>query len=249
MSVINGFVLNNFIFEDNKSFISVFSKENGLISLYALGLNSEKSKNKYSTLKFSKSEFEIFQTKDPEKMSKLKTGNLKTSIDITTMSYEDYLYITTIFQVVEKTSNFGEVNLKKYKFMDNVFLAFVKYPNNRFAIFLYFMLNYLEYVGRKWNLVTCVNCRKRVNKFIDFDYVNRQFICSGCKKTPSADTDIELFIRTLEYFSYAKINKVAEEEYDSIALVKINRVLMDEYKNEVGLITTSIIELSKGRFI
>ncbi|QHX35971.1 DNA repair protein recO [Spiroplasma sp. TIUS-1] len=249
MNIINGFVLNNFTIEDNKSLISVFSKENGLINLYAMGLQSERSKNKYSALKFSKSEFEIFQTKDPEKMSKLKTGKLNISIDISTISYEDYLYITTIFQVVEKTSNFGEVNQKKYKFIDDVFLAFVEDPKNRFVIFLYFMLNYLEYVGRKWNLVTCIKCRKRVNKFIDFDYVNKQFICLGCQNQSSFETDMELFIKTLEYFSHVKVGKIIKEEYDSKTLVKINRVLMDEYKNEVGLITTSIIELSKGRFV
>ncbi|WP_338982933.1 DNA repair protein RecO [Spiroplasma endosymbiont of Othius punctulatus] len=249
MSIVNGFVLNNFTFEDNKSLISVFSKENGLINLYALGLQNEKSKNKYSTLKFSKSEFEIFQTKDPEKMSKLKTGKLIYGIDISTMTYEDYLYITTIFQVVEKTSNFGEVNIRKYKFVNDVFLAFVNHKDGRFPIFLYFMLNYLDFVGRKWNLVTCLKCNKRVNKFVDFNLKERQFICFGCEKKPNEDLKMELFIKTLEYFSFAKAGKIPVETYDSQVLVKINRILMDEYKNEVGLMTTSIGELSKGRFI
>ncbi|AHI53732.1 DNA repair protein recO [Spiroplasma sabaudiense Ar-1343] len=236
---INGIVLGDYPIGDDGKIIIVFSIEYGKIALKALGVNKIISKNKFSTQTFSQSNFEIFKSNFPDRLSKLKTGELlKSNIKIS-RNYQNYLYASSISQIIDKAFDFGIKNVQAFKMIEHCInsLSDDLHPLHYFSLFMFYSL---DWFGARWNLNQCGVCNKKSDFMMDFDYTKYSLICRKCK---SNDT---LFVKTtflklilqLNNSNYFDIKNIEDLQIKDIIFLSV--ILMEYINSEIGIFITGI---------
>ncbi|QEH62050.1 DNA repair protein RecO [Spiroplasma chinense] len=230
---IEGIVINGFDYEDYAKVIKVYSKQFGLLSFFAPGVNKESSKNRYSLQTFSLSEFEIFKARKEDKVSKLKTGYLKDDHFNISKRYSNYIYCTVIVNVTEQLTEYGIKNSKVYNAL-KVVLDNIANDSNVFVNYLMFLMFFIQNSQYKMRLNYCYRCRKNTNKMMRFEYREKALVCKKCL-WPGEVIQPESFVDIFYNFDRHTFHYLVEKHYDSKDLVVLHNFLSDYLENELGV--------------
>ncbi|QBQ07896.1 DNA repair protein recO [Spiroplasma gladiatoris] len=230
---IEAIVLTNTDYDDFAKIIKVFSKQYGLLSFFAPGVNKEASKNKYSVQTLSLSEFEIFKSSSDNKVSKLKTGNLKKEFYNIAKYYNNYVYASVSIALIDQLLSPGLSNQKIY----SAFKAFLDNLNNNknaFNNYVIFLLFFVQNSGYKFNLNRCSRCKSTTNLMVRFEYSDKTIVCKKCL-WPGEIIQPLSFVNILFNFNKHTFSYLVEKKYNSMDLVVLHKILLDYLENDLGI--------------
>ncbi|AOG60619.1 DNA repair protein recO [Spiroplasma helicoides] len=230
---IEGIVINSYDYRDYDKVIKVFSKEFGILSFYAPGVNKESSKNKYSIQTYSLSEFEIFKSRGANRVSKLKTGNLKKEYFGLAKNYTNYIYISVITSIFEQLLSSEEKSPIIYKAF-KIVLENISNSIDVFKNYVIFLLFFIQNTNYKFNLEKCSRCKKSNYEIVRFEFSDKTLICKKCL-WPGEKIQPETFVNIFTNFNRHTFHYLIEKKYEIHDLVVLHNFLLDYYENELGI--------------
>ncbi|ARU91455.1 DNA repair protein recO [Spiroplasma clarkii] len=176
---IEGIVLDSIDYDDFAKIVKVFSKQFGILSFFAPGVNKEGSKNKYSVQNLTCSEFEIFKARKDEKVSKLKTGRLIVDFYAIATNYNNYVFVSILVNLLTQLlpPGFKAVNIY-YAF--KTVLENMKAKRNGFLNYAIFLLYFIQNSEYRLRTNRCSRCKKTTNSYARFEYTDKTLVCVKC---------------------------------------------------------------------
>ncbi|MDO4661687.1 MAG: DNA repair protein RecO [Tissierellia bacterium] len=178
LSDIEGFVLREIKYKESSKILEIFTKEMGRISVIANSVESKKRQNLSSTLRFTKSSYNLNKS---AKIYYLKDAYLLEGYSKSNRNYEIILYKSAICDLLLRTID--EIDKDTvYNLLDSTFRSFEDAKENYSYIFLSFMIKYISFIGFKPNLDYCSNDNKLIKKEdkISFSIQSGGVLCSNC---------------------------------------------------------------------
>ncbi|QGS52101.1 DNA repair protein RecO [Spiroplasma tabanidicola] len=246
---IEGFVLNSYDYDDYAKVIKVYSKQYGVLSFFAPGVNKEASKNKYSIQTLSYSDFEIFKSRSDNKISKLKTGNLKKEYFNIAKTYVNYVYVSVTISMIEQLSVPGFQNYKIY----NAFKTMLENIDNNINVFnnyVLFLLFYIQNSEYKFNLNYCSRCKKRDYPIVRFEYSDKTLVCKRCL-WPGEIIQPLSFVNILSNFNKHTFNYLVDQRYNAVDIIVLHNLMLDYLESDLGIFISGsrILKNSASTFI
>ncbi|ENY53980.1 Hypothetical protein MALK_3260 [Metamycoplasma alkalescens 14918] len=197
--------------QDNDAILKVLS-ENGIISLYAKGIQKPSSKNKLNLPILGVSSLEIIKSKFFNKINTLKRATLLANFPFNTTL--QVIYNTTLMFLKKINNQQISHFLNKYKiFLKNVETN----PNQTFS---YLLLALLEVFGFKPNFEHCVECNNKEN-IVDFEFYKGGFLC---KEHSQATKNIE-FLKAIYWLN--KDFYLFVKNFDENISIQINSMIIE----------------------
>ncbi|WP_381415161.1 DNA repair protein RecO [Spiroplasma endosymbiont of Anurida maritima] len=242
---LSGIIIKTQDYNNFDKILTVFSKEHGKIGVYALGVKKPTSKNKFSTQFLDYSDFEIFLSSMPDKLSKLKTGNLIKRFDNLKNVYNDYLLATLICEITDQATENKVPNLRIFNYLLEI-LDNLNNEVDNIHFIIFFLLKMLTFYGSNFNFQQCVVC-KTTSKIKTFSFINEGLVCVNC-------LDEKDYFYSANFLKYL-IENERKETFKDIAFEKL---FMKEYKlfftsltnyyiNKIGIFSYAIFELKKNK--
>lgn len=228
-----GIVLNSFDYGDNDKIITIFSEKFGKFSFLGMGVNKIISKNKYSLLTFSLSDFEVFKSRKNSSLSKLKTGILiNNHLQIST-SYDNYLYASAICSTIEQGMEFGQKNFKLFQNLKFYLQSFSQNENplTSFVAFLFFNL---KFFGGRWQLNRCFRCQKRSQIFRCFSLQEYGMICPNCWQANDQLQD-QIWLHFLYNWDQKDFKEAINKFIPINYLIVLTKTLINYYQEILGI--------------
>ncbi|QHX36807.1 DNA repair protein RecO [Spiroplasma sp. BIUS-1] len=229
---INAVVMETTDFDDYAKIIKVFSKQFGRISFIAPGVNKSTSKNKYSVQTFSLSDFEIFKARREDKLSKLKTGVLKKDYFKIAQNYNNYVYGSIMFKILDQIDQISNKNYKIYKMLISS-LENINNNNNAFINYLFFITYVIQESIQPLRIKGCVRCKKSTFPIVRFEYTEYGFVCARCL-WPGEKTQPESFIKVISNIHRKTIHFNVEQKYHYTDLIVLHNIVVDYYETVLG---------------
>ncbi|WP_339020399.1 DNA repair protein RecO [Spiroplasma endosymbiont of Atherix ibis] len=230
---INAVVIESNYYDDFAKIVKVFSKQFGKLSFIAPGLNKSTSKNRYSIQTFSLSDFEIFKARKEEKISKLKTGILKKDYFKIAQNYNNYVYCSIIFKILDQIEQISHKNYKIFKML--IFsLENINNNKNSFINYLFFITYLIQESIQPLRIKSCVRCKKSPFPIVRFEYSEYGFICTNCL-LPDEKKQPDSFIKLLANINKKTIYFNVEQKYYYTDLIVLHNIVVNYYENVLGI--------------
>lgn len=228
IETVEGFVISETNYKETSKIINVFTKEYGIIGIYARGAKSLKSKFRVATLPLSYSKFEI----------KYKQNSLSTLIsadiiddltfiktDLLRVSYYNYI-IDLSSQCYRESNNFNIFDLLKGTVLK------INAGFDPLILCNVLEVKLLEIIGCKINLTICSNCQKE-GLISTINVATSDSYCECCSKGKSKlDPKV---IKLLLLYQTINIEKLKKVEIDSDLVEIINQIIKGYYENFTGI--------------
>ncbi|MGY3775685.1 DNA repair protein RecO [Helcococcus sueciensis] len=206
---------------ETSKILTLFSLEEGIITLMAKGVKNPKSKKQNLVSPFTIANFEInkshnfYYLKDGEIIS----NNYELRKDI------GKIYITQLFfDIIENTSIKNEKNEIVYLLLKKT-LQYLENSKNQILILNIFLIKYISMIGYKPRLFNCVKCGKNKFKEVYFSCDKGGILC---------ENDMEFNSIRLNQEEYEYLCRILLEVYENIDIIhtgefekKILKLLMD----------------------
>ncbi|QZX48837.1 DNA repair protein RecO [Mycoplasma sp. E35C] len=168
-----GYLIDYFDYAEFDQIIKVLFEDNSLISLIALGTKKILSKNgRYITIG-SLHNFEFFQSRSVERLSKLKKIH---PIDTKDATISESLPILVMNEYISKKKGLLEANY--FNFYDDV----INFVNNKTysneTIIIYILLNIIKIEGLGYDLTKCGYCNNK--QVITLSFKDMVGVCEKC---------------------------------------------------------------------
>ncbi|ALD66630.1 DNA repair protein RecO [Spiroplasma cantharicola] len=229
---INAVVIESNDFDDYAKIVKVFSKQFGKLSFMAPGVNKSTSKNKYSIQTFSWSDFEIFKSRREDRVSKLKTGVLKKEYFNIAKNYNNYVYGSIMFKILDQIEQISNKNYKIFKMLTFT-LENISNNKNPFINYLFFITHLIQETIQPFRLNGCIRCKKTTFPIVRFEYSENGFVCARCL-WPGEIVQPDSFIRVLVNIHKKTIHFNVEQKYEYTDLIVIHNIVVNYYENNLG---------------
>ncbi|MDO4604799.1 MAG: DNA repair protein RecO [Helcococcus sp.] len=218
---IEAIVFRSIDYGETSKILTVFSLEEGIISVMAKGVKNPKSKKQNLASPFTIANFELNKSHDFYylKDGEIITSNFKLRKDISK------IYITQLFfDIIENTSIKNEKNEIVYLLLKKT-LKYLEESEKTILILNMFLIKYISMIGYKPRLFNCVICGK--NKFTQIYFSNDKggILCED-------DRDFNSIALKLDEYNY--LCQILLEVYENIFIIntgnyekKITKLLID----------------------
>jgi len=233
-------ILNSYRYWEFNKIINVFSKEYGLISIKALGVDKLTSKNKFALDLFCLSDLEVFI--NPSSLHRLKKAFLIKGNNYCFHNYFIYLIFSLYHEILKKNSVIKnkEILFQLWK------SVIIDEGKNIFTKTDCFLIQNLINQGAKLDLNYCYRCLQP-KKIKSFSFQDFGFICKYCfqKKDPILKYS---FLKLLLIFQNAKtindLQEINDFEYEQDLKI-IFYFLLYYYQTQLGFFLISYQEIKK----
>lgn len=225
---IEGFILTETPNGENSKILNILTKEHGLIGAIAKGVKSSKNPLRSKASKYTYGIFYLDYYDN--KLSKLEDIDVINSFkeikkDIIKISYLAYICDLTYQVVKENYQN------SIYENFINAILK-IEAGLNPMVLTNILEIKYLDYLGVRLNLESCVYCGSKKN-IVTIDPDAGGFICQECYHN-------ELIINTkiinlLRKYYLVKISSITKLNINESSIFLINRFLNQYYERFTGL--------------
>ncbi|AUM62798.1 DNA repair protein RecO [Spiroplasma monobiae] len=229
---INAVVMESTDFDDYAKIVKVFSKQFGKTSFIAPGVNKSNSKNKYSIQTFTLSDFEIFKARREDKLSKLKTGVIKKEYFKIAQNYNNYVYGSIMFKVLDQIEQISSNNYKIFKML-TFCLENINDNRNAFLNYLFFLVYLIQETIQPFRIKGCVRCKKSTFPIVRFEYTENGLLCARCL-WPGEKPQPESFIKVFTNINRKTIYFSVEQKYHYTDLIVLHNIVVDHFENTLG---------------
>lgn len=236
--VVEGFILSEVSYKESSKILNIFTKEYGIIGVFASGVKKIKSPLRSSANQFT---YGVFNIKYKEgKLSNLISIDVVDSLknirsDLTLISYLSYMADLTNQTYKESSSNY----------IYNLFISSIKKLEEKLdpeVLTNILEIKYLKFLGVELNFFKCSKCEKE-NELCKIDFNTGDIICAGCAKNTNVMDDKVL--KLLIMYDKVNINSVKDIKIEDKYKKNINQFLKNYYDNYTGLYLYSKNHLEK----
>ncbi len=229
--ILTGYVIKTNDVKDNDVILSVYTRDYGIVSLYARGIKKSTSKNAYACQLFDYSEF-LIEMNQMKSMQLLKSATLKKEF-LGIRSDYDRLALASV--VIELAGYLEEDNIFDLLDMTLKLLDSHKEP---FTVFELFVVRYLDLLGLSPEVDGCVLCGDTRN-IETISVSDGGFVCRNCNRQLHLKPRDAGFLK-----NFRIINKASFEVLDKIEGLGLNEyrlsaLLMEFLMTHSGLTVRS----------
>lgn len=228
LETVEGFIVKETSYGETSKIINVFTKERGIVGVYARGCKSLKSRNRVSTLPLTYAKFNIKYKQD--KLSTLISADIIDDFaviksDILKISYFNYIIDLSV-QVFKEC-----LNINIYTLMKNSIIK-INSGLDPAVITNILETKYLYYLGCNINLTICSNCGKEEQvTYIDIN--TKDVLCSKCNATYS--DKFAKVISLVSKYQELNIENVKNISIDKDINFLINQLIKNYYNDLTGI--------------
>lgn len=218
---IEAIVIKSIDYGETSKILTLFSKENGIISVMARGVKLPKSKKQNLVSPFTIANFELNKSNDFYylKDGEIITNNLELRKDITK------IYISQLFfDIIENTSIKNE-KIEEIYLLTKKTIKYLEANDKNLLILNMFILKYTSMIGYKPRLFSCVKCG--TNKFAKM-YFSHEMGGILCKD------DKNIFDKEISFEEHRYLCQILTEIFENIDIIntgnfeiKISKLLME----------------------
>ena len=229
--ILTGYVIKTNDVKDNDVILSVYTKEYGVVSLYARGIKKSTSKNAFACQLFDYSEF-LIEMNQMKSMQLLKSATLKKEF-LGIRSDYDRLSLASV--VIELAGYLEEDNI--FDLLDTT-LKLLDSHKELFTVFELFVVRYLDLLGLSPEVDGCVLCGDTRN-IETISVSDGGFVCRNCNRQLHLKPRDAGFLK-----NFRIINKASFEVLDKIEGLGLNEyrlsaLLMEFLMTHSGLTVRS----------
>lgn len=218
---IEAVVFRSIDYGETSKILTMFSLEEGIISVMAKGVKRPKSKKQNLVSPFTIAYFELNKSHDFYylKDGEIITNNSELKKDISK------IYITQLFfDIIENTSIKNEKNEIVYQLLKKT-LKYLEVSEKNILILNMFLLKYISMIGYKPRLFNCVKCGKNKFSEIYFSHDKGGILCENDKEFNSIRLNREEYNYLCQILLevYENIDIISTDDYEK----KITKLLMD----------------------
>ena len=245
MVIINtqGIVLKSVPYKENDLILTVFSRKLGKIAVIARGAKKSKSSLLSSSQIFSYSNFTL---KKEGHMYRVTQSEIIKSFYNLSYNFEAFSYGTYILKLIDNFMIENQPNNRLFILLAQALYLFCEEDIDMEYVTLCFELKFLDYIGFKPIVNTCVSCYNKDFKNPVFNIYEGGVICENCRELFEYNMKIDLTtIRLMEYIlnndiltcNKAKVSKYIVKELD----VLLKRYL-NQYIDNIGFKSLNLIQ-------
>ena len=229
--ILTGYVIKTNDVKDNDVILSVYTRDYGIVSLYARGIKKSTSKNAFACQLFDYSEFMI-EMNQMKSMQLLKSATLKKEF-LGIRSDYDRLALASV--VIELAGYLEEDNI--FDLLDTT-LKLLDSHKEPFTVFELFVVRYLDLLGLSPEVDGCVLCGDTRN-IETISVSDGGFVCRSCNRQLHLKPRDAGFLK-----NFRIINKASFEVLDKIEGLGLNEyrlsaLLMEFLMTHSGLTVRS----------
>ncbi|ADC31370.1 DNA repair protein RecO [Mycoplasmoides gallisepticum] len=209
-----GYIIDYFDHNENDQIIKILFDDNTLTSLISVGSKKILSKNgRYITLG-SLHDFEFFQARSIERLSKLKKIH---KIDTKDATISESLPMVIMHYYLNKKSGGLENNF--FNFYDDVISYVIKQRYSNETIIIYILLNIINLEGIAFQLLNCGICNSK--QVITLSFKKMYGLCEKCAYEQHEFLYDKNFMRNIFWLIYKNDYEVSTlESRKYISLIK-----------------------------
>ena len=252
MVIINtqGIVLKSVPYKENDLILTVFSRKLGKIAVIARGAKKSKSSLLSSSQIFSYSNFTL---KKEGHMYRVTQSEIIKSFYNLSYNFEAFSYGTYILKLIDNFMIENQPNNRLFILLAQALYLFCEEDIDMEYVTLCFELKFLDYIGFKPIVNTCVSCYNKDFKNPVFNIYEGGVICKNCRELFDYNMKIDLTtIRLMEYIlnndiltcNKAKVSKYIVKELDVLLKRYLNQYIDNRGFKSLNLIES--IENKKG---
>ncbi len=181
-----------------EAYITLFSRQMGIVDVYAKNIKSTKSKNAKGAIPFIYGNYFI-SGKGPYQMSGV---DIKEYFYNLREDYESYIMASIMAKVLIKSMPIGTPNPSLFELYINSVSVFNKHKELTNKMFLYFEVRLSHELGIGIQVDTCSICK---NKPVFYDSVNTEAFCS--EHSPVKGKDESLYLSLISRAANSKLVK------------------------------------------
>ena len=245
MVIINtqGIVLKSVPYKENDLILTVFSRKLGKIAVIARGAKKSKSSLLSSSQIFAYSNFTL---KREGNMYRVTQSEIIKSFYNLSYNFEAFSYGTYILKLIDNFMIENQPNNRLFILLAQALYLFCEEDIDMEYVTLCFELKFLDYIGFKPIVNTCVSCYNKDFKNPVFNIYEGGVICENCRELFEYNMKIDLTtIRLMEYILNNDIltcNKAKVSKYIVKELDKILKRYLNQYIDNIGFKSLNLIQ-------
>lgn len=233
MVIINtqGIVLKSVSYKENDLILTIFSRKLGKISVIARGAKRSKSSLLSSSQIFSYSNFTL---KKEGNMYRITQSEIIKSFYNLSYNFEAFSYATYILKLIDNFMIDNQPNNRLFVLLAQSLYLFSEENIDMEYVTLCFELKFLDYIGFRPIVNTCVSCYNSDFKNPVFNIYEGGILCEKCSS--NFEHNLRLNITTVKLMDYilkndllscskAKVSKYLINELSKILKIYINEYL------------------------
>lgn len=189
--------------------LSLFSKEEGLITARAYGARSVKSRIRAACQPFCLAEF-IFYLHGPRRS--VKEVSVRTEMMGIPNHYEAFLCACVILQLTERILRYADEYEALFRLTVSSLLALNARPEVPERILLFFLLRLIHLSGIFPALSTCACCGRTLSSVRKWSHAEGGAICEACAATLAVENLDTNVLSCLRHFGRGQIGEVLKDE-------------------------------------
>lgn len=218
---IEAIVFRSIDYGETSKILTVFSLEEGIISVMAKGVKAPKSKKQNLVSPFTIANFELNKSHD---LYYLKDGEIITNNSKIRKDISKICITQLFFDIIENTSIRNEKNEIVYLLLKKT-LKYLEETDKILLILNMFLLKYISMIGYKPRLFNCAKCGKNKFTAIYFSTDKGGILCENDKEFNSIFLNLEEYNYLCQILLevYENISKINNGDFEK----KIAKILMD----------------------
>ena len=237
MVIVNtqGIILKSVPYKENDLILTIFSRKLGKISAVARGAKKSKSSLLSSSQTFAYSNLTL---KREGNMYRVTQSEIIKSFYNLSYNFEAFSYATYILKLIDNFMIDNQPNNRLFILLAQSLYLFSEENIDMEYITLCFELKFLDYIGFKPIVNTCVCCYNKDFKNPVFNIYEGGILCEKC--SPNFEHNLNLNITTTQLMDYILKNdilscaKAKVSKYLINELSKILKIYMNEYLGKVN---------------
>ncbi|WP_027121898.1 DNA repair protein RecO [[Mycoplasma] imitans] len=221
-----GYIIDYFDHGENDQIIKVLFDENKILNLISVGSKKLLSKNgRYITLG-SLHDFEFFQSRSLERLSKLKKIH---KIDTKDATISESLPMVIMHHYLNKKS--GELDNNFFAFYDDVINYVIEQKYSDQVIIIYILLHIIHLEGIAFQFVNCGICHSK--QIITISFKNMYGLCEKCAYEQHEFLYDKKFMRNIFWLIYKNDYEISP--LDSKQYISLIRGLANAIYHNAGI--------------
>lgn len=246
MVIINtqGIVLKSVPYKENDLILTIFSRKLGKISVMARGAKKSKSSLLSSSQIFAYSNFTL---KKEGNMYRVTQSEIIKSFYNLSYNFEAFSYATYILKLIDSFMIENHSNNRLFILLAQSLYLFCEEDIDMEYVTLCFELKFLEYIGFKPIVNTCVNCYNKDFKNPVFNVYEGGILCERCSE--QFEHNLKINITTAKLMDYILENdiltcsKAKVSKYLINELSKILKIYMNEYLGKINNKSLNLLKI------
>lgn len=246
MTIINtqGIVLKSVTYKENDLILTIFTRKLGKISAVARGAKRSKSALLSSSQIFA---YATFTLKKEGNMYRVTQSEIIKSFYNLSYNFEAFSYATHVLKLIDNSLIDNQSNNRLFILLAQSLYLYSEEKVDMEYITYCFELKFLDYIGFRPIVNTCVNCNKKDLNNVMFNVYEGGVLCEEC--SIMYEHNLKINITTTKLMSYILNNDIlncSKAKVSTYLIKELSKILKIYMSTYLGTINEKSLNLLKS---